>query len=68
MVYLARRDRPGDEHNAVQTKVKSLVNSAKTEKSMLQAWKKAEILWTDALNKVYDRMLSGTFFIGITSF
>ncbi len=48
-----------DEHNGVQTKVKSLVNAAKTEKSMLQAWKKAEILWTDALNKEYDRMLSG---------
>lgn len=47
-----------DEHNAVQTKVKSLVNAAKTEKSMLQAWKKAELLWTDALNKEYDRMLS----------
>ena len=47
-----------DEHNAIQTKVKSLVSAAKTEKSILQAWKKAELLWTDALNKEYDRMLS----------
>ncbi len=47
-----------DEHNAIAAKVRSLVSAANTEKSKLQAWKKAELLWTEALNKEYDRMLS----------
>ncbi|MCR4622732.1 MAG: peptidoglycan-binding protein [Clostridiales bacterium] len=47
------------EHSSLDKKVRNLVSGAKTKKTLSRAWQKAEQLWTDALNKEYDRQLSG---------
>ena len=48
-----------DEHEPLREMVESLVRRASTDEDKLAAWEQAVMIWTDALNEEYDRLIAG---------